>query len=152
MFWGFLAAFVVSSFLLVRNLIQKQQAAKIYKDIQEEFFSTGYSFDVSEAFRTDRSQTPGLEEDREQRSIHTLTELLNGAENDADLMGADSSGGTREVNERLANARANAVKDLLIKKYKIASDRIDAQGLGVGDMFSEPDWNRVSVCYIITRK
>ena len=31
MFWLFLVAFLVSSFLLVRNLIQKQQAAKIYR-------------------------------------------------------------------------------------------------------------------------
>ena len=105
MFWGFLATFIVSSFLLVRNLIQKQQAAKIYQDIQAEFSSTGFTLDVSEAFRTDRSQTPGLEEDREQRSIRTMTELLDGAENDADLV-ALSSSETRVVNEDLERKRA----------------------------------------------
>ena len=106
MFWGFLAAFLVSSFLFVRNLIQKQQAAKIYRDIQEEFFSTGFSFDVSEAFRTDRSQTPGLEEDREQHTIRTMTDLLEGAENDAAVTTAEVPEETRVVNEDLERKRA----------------------------------------------
>ena len=107
MFWGFLAAFLVSSFLLIRNLVQKQQAAKIYQDIQAEFFSTGFSFDVSEAFRTDRSRTPGLEEDREQRTIRTMTELLDGAENDADLFPVEElSAESRVVNEDLERKRA----------------------------------------------
>ena len=39
MFWFFLAAFVVSMFLLIRNGIQKRKAAQIYREIQEEFFS-----------------------------------------------------------------------------------------------------------------
>ena len=43
------------------------------------------------------------------------------------------------------------MKDLLTGKYKIAAKRINAKGLGVGDMFSEPDWNRVSVCTIFTQ-
>ena len=106
MFWGFLAAFLVSSFLFVRNLIQKQQAAKIYRDIQEEFFSTGFSFDVSEAFRKDRSQTPGLEEDREQHTIRTMTDLLEGAENDAAVTTAEVPEETRVVNEDLERKRA----------------------------------------------
>ncbi|MBR5680562.1 MAG: sortase, partial [Clostridia bacterium] len=105
MFWGFLAAFLVSSFLFVRNLIQKQQAAKIYRDIQEEFFSTGFSFDVSEAFRTDRSQTPGLEEDREQHTIRTMTDLLEGAENEA-FVTAEVPEENRVVNEDLERKRA----------------------------------------------
>ena len=110
MFWLFLAAFLVSAFLLVRNLIQKQQATRIYRDIQEEFFSAGFSFDVSEAFRTDRSRTPGLEEDPAQRSIHTMTELLNGAEND---LGEDEDQvEVRVVNEDLERMRA-ALQNLM---------------------------------------
>ena len=35
---------------------------------------------------------------------------------------------------------------MLVSKYRIKSSRIEAKGLGVGDMFSEPDWNRVSIC------
>ncbi len=105
MFWLFLAAFLVSSFLLVRNLIQKQQAAKIYRDIQAEFFSTGFSFDVSEAFRTDRSKTPGLEEDREQHTIRTMTDLLEGAENEV-FVTTEVPEENRVVNEDLERKRA----------------------------------------------
>ena len=43
------------------------------------------------------------------------------------------------------------MKDMLIKKYKVNANRISAEGLGVGDMFSEPEWNRVSVCTILSQ-
>ena len=56
--------------------------------------------------------------------------------------------GALELNERLALARAYAVKNMLIKKYGISSERILAQGEGVGNMYSDPDWNRVSICTI----
>lgn len=76
------------------------------------------------------------------------TFLKNNPASSVVIRGYASPEGSKEVNERLANARANAVRDLLVNKYRIASSRIKAQGLGVGDMFSEPDWNRVSVCTI----
>ncbi|MDE6812526.1 MAG: OmpA family protein, partial [Duncaniella sp.] len=48
--------------------------------------------------------------------------------------------------ERLANARAEAVKNALIKRFKIDPKRISAEGQGIGHMFSEESWNRVSIC------
>ena len=39
-------------------------------------------------------------------------------------------------------------KTILVNKYKINASRITAEGQGVGDMFTEPDWNRVSICTI----
>ena len=62
------------------------------------------------------------------------------------VRGYASPDGPLEVNVRLANARAEAVKAELIKRYKIAADRIDAKGEGIGNMFSEESWNRVSIC------
>ena len=76
------------------------------------------------------------------------TFLKNNPGSSVVIRGYASPEGSKEINERLAKARANAVKDLLTGKYKISAKRIKAQGLGVGDMFSEPDWNRVSVCTI----
>lgn len=38
--------------------------------------------------------------------------------------------------------------NLLVRKYRINATRITAEGQGVGNMFSEPDWNRVSICTI----
>ena len=64
------------------------------------------------------------------------------------IKGYASPEGSAEINARLAKERAEAVKNQLIKKYKIAADRIEASGQGVGNMFSEPDWNRVSISTI----
>lgn len=64
------------------------------------------------------------------------------------IKGFASPEGSVEVNERIAKARAEAVKAVLVKQYKIDGDRIVAEGEGVGHMFSEPDWNRVSIATI----
>lgn len=62
------------------------------------------------------------------------------------IRGYASPDGPIEVNERLAAARAESVKNSLIKKYRIDADRIDAGGEGIGTMFAEESWNRVSIC------
>ena len=64
------------------------------------------------------------------------------------IKGYASPEGSAELNARLAAARAEAVKTILVKRYRIAADRVTAEGQGVGDMFTEPDWNRVSICTI----
>ncbi len=64
------------------------------------------------------------------------------------IKGYASPDGPADVNEKLAKQRAEAVKSSLVNKYKIAASRIDAEGQGVGNMFSEESWNRVSICTI----
>lgn len=64
------------------------------------------------------------------------------------IKGYASPEGSVEINEKIAAARAEAVRLALIKKYQIDGSRIDAEGQGVGNSFSEPDWNRVSICTI----
>lgn len=64
------------------------------------------------------------------------------------IEGYASPEGSAAVNEALAQKRADAVKNMLVKKYKIAANRITAKGKGVGNMFSEADWNRVSISTI----
>lgn len=76
------------------------------------------------------------------------TFLKNHAGSKVVIKGYASPEGSVEVNERIARQRAEAVKTMLINKYKIAADRIQAEGQGVGNSFSEPDWNRVSICTI----
>ena len=63
-------------------------------------------------------------------------------------MERDFPEGNVEINAKIATARAEAVKTILVNKYKINTSRITAEDQGVGDMFTEPDWNRVSVCTI----
>ncbi|EKY17425.1 OmpA family protein [Capnocytophaga sp. oral taxon 324] len=65
------------------------------------------------------------------------------------IKGYASPEGNLEKNKQLADARAKAVKTLLVNRYKISSSRIEAEGNGIGDMFSEPDWNRVSIATIV---
>ena len=67
------------------------------------------------------------------------------------IKGYASPEGSAEVNERIARQRAEAVRNMLVNRYRIAKDRIVAEGQGVGYMFEEPDWNRVSICTINTR-
>ena len=62
------------------------------------------------------------------------------------IRGYASKDGPEDLNIRLANNRAAAVKNMLIKKYGIAENRIDAAGNGISDMFAEAEWNRVSIC------
>ena len=64
------------------------------------------------------------------------------------IKGYASPEGNLEFNKKLAKARAEAVESILVKKYKIDSTRVSAEGQGIGDMFTDPDWNRVSICTI----
>ena len=64
------------------------------------------------------------------------------------IKGYASPEGSAEINAKIAAARAEAVKNALVKKYKIAANRITAEGQGVGNMFTEPDWNRVAISAI----
>lgn len=88
----------------------------------------------------DASQLPNVE--------RVATFLRNHRESMVTIKGYASPEGSAEVNARIALARANAVKTILVNKYHIDESRIVAEGQGVGDMFSEPDWNRVSICTI----
>lgn len=86
------------------------------------------------------SQTPNVE--------RIATYLKNHEKATVSIKGYASPEGKAEVNARIAQQRADAVKSLLVKRYKIAENRITAEGQGVGNMFEEPDWNRVSICII----
>ena len=68
------------------------------------------------------------------------------------VRGFASPEGNAELNQKLSEARAAAVKTALIKKYKIAADRITTEGLGATDKISEEnDFNRVAM-FIDTTK
>ena len=89
----------------------------------------------------DASQLPNVE-----RIASYLNKYSNAK---VSIKGYASPEGNLEKNKQLAAARAEAVKNLLVKRYKISADRIQAEGNGIGDMFSEPDWNRVSIANIV---
>ncbi len=62
--------------------------------------------------------------------------------------GYASPEGNLQFNQRLAAARAESVKKMLVKKYGISADRITAQGKGISDSFEKNSWNRVAICTV----
>ncbi|MCD8184125.1 MAG: OmpA family protein [Bacteroides sp.] len=86
------------------------------------------------------SQIPNVE--------RIATYLKNHKSATVSIKGYASPEGNADVNARIANQRAESVKNMLINRYKIAASRISAEGQGVGNIFEEADWNRVSICTI----
>ncbi|HRN03633.1 MAG TPA: OmpA family protein [Muribaculaceae bacterium] len=115
------------------EVVQVKEETNILNSVRLVFFRIG-----SSAITAD--QQPNVE--------MVASYLKNHKDAKVDIKGYASPDGSEEINIRLANARAQAVKDALINKYKINANRISAQGEGIGNMFSEESWNRVSVCTI----
>ena len=68
------------------------------------------------------------------------------------VRGFASPEGNAELNQKLSEARAAAVKTALVNRYKIASERITVEGMGATDKISEEnDFNRVAM-FIDTTK
>ncbi|MDO4511766.1 MAG: OmpA family protein [Bacteroidales bacterium] len=126
---------------------QKNKVTEVVKvqetEVKSASLETNVFFHVGKS-TIDRAQQPNVE--------RVATFLKNHPEATVSIKGYASPEGPQDLNIRLANARANAVKDMLVKTYKVKADRIQAEGQGIGDMFSEPDWNRVSICYINTNE
>ena len=62
------------------------------------------------------------------------------------ISGYASPEGDPELNQRLSEARAKAVKDMLVNTYKISANRLETEGLGATDkLFDEVEFNRVAV-------
>ena len=90
-----------------------------------------------------------LVETSQMPSIERVAAFLNENQNvNVTVNGYASPEGTEEYNLKLSQRRADAVKNILVDKYGISPSRISAIGHGVGDIFSEPAWNRVVICII----
>ncbi len=104
-YYASFAVFVVSCFLLVQNLIAKQKGAEIYDRLEAEFFSTGFSMDLADAFRPDEGVVKYLAADRESTTLNDMTSIRNGmaAQNSAEPPAEEKE---KEVNEELEKMRA----------------------------------------------
>ncbi len=62
-----------------------------------------------------------------------------------EIKGYASPEGSKELNQKLSEARAEAVKNALVKKYKISADRLSTKGMGATDkLFEQVEFNRVA--------
>jgi OmpA-OmpF porin, OOP family len=69
-----------------------------------------------------------------------------------EIKGYASPEGSKEVNEKISTARAEAVKNALVKKYKISADRLTATGMGATDkLFEQVEFNRVATFNDVTK-
>ena len=120
----------------------RNQEPKIVKDTIDNTKKTLESVITFRQGRTtvDNSQLPNVERIATYLKNHKGASVL--------IKGYASPEGSVEVNERIARQRAEAVKKMLVSRYGIAGERIVTEGQGVGNMFEEPDWNRVSICTI----
>lgn len=62
-----------------------------------------------------------------------------------EIKGYASPEGSAELNQKLSEQRAEAVKNALVKKYKISADRLTTKGCGATDkLFEQVEFNRVA--------
>lgn len=73
------------------------------------------------------------------------TYMKNHPEAKVEIKGYASPEGSAEINQKLSEARAEAVKNALVKKYKISANRLTTKGMGATDkLFEQVEFNRVA--------
>ena len=116
------------------------QAPKVIKEETNTLSSVRYVFFRIGSSKITADQMPNVE--------MIAAYLKNHPDSKVVIKGYASKDGNEEFNIKLAAARAESVRDSLIKKYGIKASRIQAEGEGIGNMFVEESWNRVSICTI----
>lgn len=83
----------------------------------------------------------------QQPSVQMIaTYLKNHPDAKVTIKGYASPEGPADLNQKLSEKRAAAVKDMLVKTYKIDASRLTDKGLGAtSEIFPENDWNRVVI-------
>ncbi len=85
----------------------------------------------------DRSQQPNVE--------LIAQYMKNHPEAKVEIKGYASPEGSKELNQKLSEKRAEAVKNMLVKTYKISADRLSTMGMGATDkLFEQVEFNRVA--------
>lgn len=121
----------------------RNRKPEIVKEVATNFNSVRFVFFRVGSSNVSTDQMPNVTMIADYMTHHPESKVV--------IKGYASPEGNAEANAKLAAGRANSVKDVLVKKYKISADRIEAQGEGVGKMFDEESWNRVSVCTLETK-
>ena len=71
--------------------------------------------------------------------------MKNHKDANVEIKGYASPEGSKELNQRLSAKRAEAVKDILVKKYKFSANRLKTTGMGATDkLFEQVEFIRVA--------
>ncbi len=103
-YFGCLAVFLISCVLLVQNLIAKQRGVEIYDRLEQEFFSSGFSLDLSDAFRPDEGVVKYLSAGTESPTLNDMTSIRDGMA--AQNVEESTAVPEKKYNEELAKMRA----------------------------------------------
>lgn len=116
----------------------------VVKEVTNNYSSVRFVFFRIGSSAVTADQMPNVEMIADYMKHHPSSKVV--------IKGYASKDGNLDFNIKLAQRRAESVKNVLMKKYKIAADRITAEGEGIGNMFEEESWNRVSICTLDTDK
>ncbi len=112
----------------------------VVKEVVKNLDNVRYVF-----FRQSSSTIDALQ----QPNVEMIAQKLKNNENaTVEVKGYASPEGSKAFNEKLAQKRADSVKKVLVNKYDINADRINAVGCGIGDTFSQKNWNRCAICTV----
>ena len=93
----------------------------------------------------DKSQMPNIELIAQYMKNHKDAKVEIKGYATVTIKGYASPEGNKDFNQALSQKRADAVKNVLVKKYKIAADRLTTKGMGATDkLFKQVELNRVS--------
>ena len=92
------------------------------------------------------SQGKSVVEKSQMPNIELIAQYMkNHPDAKVEIKGYASPEGSKELNQKLSEKRAEAVKNVLVKKYKISADRLTTKGMGATDkLFKQVEFNRVS--------
>ncbi len=122
----------------------RNKAPQIVKEVNNEYNSVRFVFFRIGSSKITADQMPNVTMIADYMKSHPDSKVV--------IKGYASQDGNLDFNIKLAKNRAEAVKTALVKTYKISADRITAEGQGIGHMFEEESWNRVSICTLETNK
>lgn len=138
-------ALMAQSATLAADLAACQnQKPKVVKEVTNNLSSVRFVFFRIGSYKITADQMPNLEMIADYMKNHPKSTVV--------VKGYASKDGNYDFNVKLAKNRAEAVKNALVSKYKIAASRITAEGEGIGEMFEEESWNRVSICTLESNK
>lgn len=116
----------------------RNKAPEVVKEVSNQYNSVRFVFFRIGSYAITADQRPNVEMIADYMKHHPNSKVI--------VKGYASKDGNYDFNIKLAANRAEAVKKMLVSKYSIPADRIVAEGEGIGQMFDEESWNRVSIC------